>query len=67
MVYVCEGEIGVVGGDGGLKIVEVNNVECGDEGESVGVNMGEVEKGGLGELMVKEMLEEGEWMRECMG
>ena len=66
VVYLSDGEIAVLRADAPLKIVDLNNVECPHEAQTVALNIGQLEKGGFPHFMLKEIFDQPDCISDCM-
>ncbi|MDR0893934.1 MAG: glutamine--fructose-6-phosphate transaminase (isomerizing) [Prevotellaceae bacterium] len=66
VVYLAEEEIAVLRRGEPLKIVNLHNVECEHEIQTVALNLGQLEKGGYPHFMLKEIYEQPDCIRDCM-
>lgn len=66
VVYLEDGEIAVLRAGEILKIVDLNNVECAHEAQTVAMNLGQLEKGGYAHFMLKEIFDQPDCISDCM-
>lgn len=66
VVYLSDGEIAVLQAGAPLKIVDLNNVECPHEAQTVALNIGQLEKGGFPHFMLKEIFDQPDCISDCM-
>ena len=66
VVYLSDGEIAVLRADAPLKIVDLNNVECPHEAQTVALNIGQLEKGGFPHFMLKEIHEQPKVVKDTL-
>ena len=66
VVYLSDGEIAVLRAGAPLKIVDLNNVECPHEAQTVALNIGQLEKGGFPHFMLKEIFDQPDCISDCM-
>lgn len=66
VVYLSDGEIAVLRADSPLKIVDLNNVECPHEAQTIVMNIGQLEKGGFPHFMLKEIFSQPDCLSDCM-
>lgn len=66
VVYLSDEEIAVLRAGEPLKIVDLNNVECPHEAQTVAMNIGQLEKGGFPHFMLKEIFDQPDCISDCM-
>ena len=66
VVYLSDEEIAVLRADAPLKIVDLNNVECPHEAQTIALNIGQLEKGGFPHFMLKEIFDQPDCISDCM-
>lgn len=66
VVYLSDEEIAVLRAGAPLKIVDLNNVECPHEAQTVALNIGQLEKGGFPHFMLKEIFDQPDCISDCM-
>ncbi|MDR0987951.1 MAG: glutamine--fructose-6-phosphate transaminase (isomerizing) [Prevotellaceae bacterium] len=66
VVYLEDEEIAVIRRGKPLKIVNLHNVECPHEVQTVALNLGQLEKSGYPHFMLKEIFEQPNCINDCM-
>lgn len=66
VVYLDDEEIAVLHSGEPLKIVNLNNVECPHEVQTIAMNLGQLEKGGYPHFMLKEIFDQPGCISDCM-
>ena len=66
VVYLEDGNIGVVGPGEELKIVDISSEKRNAVIKKVDINIGQIEKGGYPHFMLKEIFEQPQCLKTCM-
>ncbi len=66
VVFLKDGEIGVLSAGSPLKIINLDNVECPADIQNIEINLSEFEKGDYPHFMLKEIFEQPERLKDCM-
>lgn len=66
VIYLSDGEIVVLKNDTQPKIVDLNNVECSHEAQTIALNIGQLQKGGFPHFMIKEIFDQPDCIADCM-
>ncbi|MDR0962321.1 MAG: glutamine--fructose-6-phosphate transaminase (isomerizing) [Mediterranea sp.] len=66
VIYLADEEIAVIRRNEPLKIVNLHNMECPHEIQTVALNIGQLEKGGYSHFMLKEIFEQPACIYDCM-
>lgn len=66
VIYLSDGEIVVLNQGNPIKIVDLDNVECSHEAQTVALNIGQLQKGGYPHFMLKEIFDQPECISDCM-
>ena len=66
VVYLDDGEIAVLHAGRPLRIVNLNNVECPHEAQTVAMDIGQLEKNGYPHFMLKEIYDQPDCISDCM-
>lgn len=66
VIYLSDGEIAVLKNDAQPKIVDLNNVECSHEAQTIALNIGQLQKGGFPHFMIKEIFDQPDCIADCM-
>lgn len=66
VIYLSDGEIAVLHGNEPVRIVDLDNVECPHEAQTVALNIGQLQKGGYPHFMLKEIFDQPECIADCM-
>ena len=66
MVYPDDEEVAALYKDGSYRIMNLENVECCHEAQTVAMNIGQLQKGGFPHFMIKEIYDQPECLADCM-
>ena len=66
VIYLSDGEIAVLKNGEPIKIVDLDNVECSHEAQTIALNIGQLQKGGYPHFMIKEIFDQPECIADCM-
>ena len=66
MVYPDDEEVAALYMDGSYRIMNLENVECCHEAQTVALNIGQLQKGGFPHFMIKEIYDQPECLADCM-
>ena len=66
VVYLEDGNIAVMRLGEELQVVNIQNVKLNPEVQTVDIDLGQIEKGGVPHFMLKEIFEQPECLRNCM-
>lgn len=66
VVYLDDGEIAVLHAGRPLRIVNLNNVECPHEAQTIAMDIGQLEKNGYPHFMLKEIYDQPDCISDCM-
>ncbi|MCF2581511.1 glutamine--fructose-6-phosphate transaminase (isomerizing) [Bacteroides caecigallinarum] len=66
MVYPDDEEVAALYKDGSYRIMNLENVECCHEAQTVALNIGQLQKGGFPHFMIKEIYDQPECLADCM-
>ena len=66
VVYLEDEEIAVLHAGMPLRIVNLNNVECPHEAQTIAMNIGQLEKNGYPHFMLKEIYDQPDCIGDCM-
>ena len=66
VIYLSDGEIAVLKDGEPIKIVNLDNVECSHEAQTIALNIGQLQKGGYPHFMIKEIFDQPECIADCM-
>ncbi len=66
VIYLSDGEIAVLRNGKPIKIVDLDNVECSHEAQTIALNIGQLQKGGYPHFMIKEIFDQPECIADCM-
>lgn len=66
VIYLSDGEIAVLRNGEPVKIVDLDNVECSHEAQTIALNIGQLQKGGYPHFMIKEIFDQPECIADCM-
>lgn len=66
VIYLSDGEIAVLKNGEPVKIVNLDNVECSHEAQTIALNIGQLQKGGYPHFMIKEIFDQPECIADCM-
>ena len=66
VIYLSDGEIAVLHENEPVKIVDLDNVECSHEAQTIALNIGQLQKGGYPHFMIKEIFDQPECIADCM-
>lgn len=66
MVYPDDEEVVALYMDGSYRIMNLENVECCHEAQTVALNIGQLQKGGFPHFMIKEIYDQPECLADCM-
>ena len=66
VVYLEDEEIAVLHPGMPLRIVDLNNVECPHEVQTIAMNIGQIEKNGYPHFMLKEIYDQPDCLSDCM-
>lgn len=66
VIYLSDGEIAVLRNGEPIKIVDLDNVECSHEAQTIALNIGQLQKGGYPHFMIKEIFDQPECIADCM-
>lgn len=66
MVYPDDEEVAALYMDGSYRIMNLENVECCHEAQTVAMNIGQLQKGGFPHFMIKEIYDQPECLADCM-
>lgn len=66
MVYPDDEEVAALYMNGEYRIMNLENVECCHEAQTVAMNIGQLQKGGFPHFMIKEIYDQPECLADCM-
>ena len=66
VIYLSDGEIAVLHENEPVRIVDLDNVECSHEAQTIALNIGQLQKGGYPHFMIKEIFDQPECIADCM-
>lgn len=66
VIYLSDGEIAILKDGEPIKIVDLDNVECSHEAQTIALNIGQLQKGGYPHFMIKEIFDQPECIADCM-
>lgn len=66
VIYLSDGEIAVLRSGEQVRIVNLDNVECSHEAQTIAMNIGQLQKGGYPHFMIKEIFDQPECIADCM-
>ena len=66
VIYLNDGEIAVIRTGHDVEIVDLNNTHLEHEVKTVDLKLGQIEKGGFPHLMLKEIFDQPDCLRDCM-
>lgn len=66
MIYPDDEEVAALYMDGSYRIMNLENVECCHEAQTVALNIGQLQKGGFPHFMIKEIYDQPECLADCM-
>lgn len=66
VIYLSDGEIAILKDGDSIKIVDLDNVECSHEAQTIALNIGQLQKGGYPHFMIKEIFDQPECIADCM-
>ena len=66
MIYPDDEEVAALYKDGSYRIMNLENVECCHEAQTVAMNIGQLQKGGFPHFMIKEIYDQPECLADCM-
>lgn len=66
MIYPDDEEVAALYMNGEYRIMNLENVECCHEAQTVAMNIGQLQKGGFPHFMIKEIYDQPECLADCM-
>ena len=66
MIYPDDEEVAALYMNGEYRIMNLENVECCHEAQTVALNIGQLQKGGFPHFMIKEIYDQPECLADCM-